>query len=404
MRMSTSTIFDLGVASIQQQTSAMVKTQQQIASGRRILTPEDDPVASARVLEVSQAKALNQQYDVNANSATSALGLEETALQSVDNLLLDVRTAIISTANPSLESTGFTALATGLRGRYQELLGLANSTDGNGQYIFSGYKGSTQPFSQIAPGNVSYNGDQGQRLIQIAPSRQIAVSDAGMDVFTRIKNGNGVFVTAAAAGNTGSGLISPGSGASYDGNRYQVSFNVVAGVTTYDVAQWNTATSAYDIPVSAATPYTSGNTITVGGGQFEIKGSPANGDTFTVQPSTNESLFATINNFITALESAAVSGNRIALTNSMTAAISNLDNGLQRVLTVHASVGTRMQEIEAVKSNGEDTGLQYEQTLSNLQDVDYAKAITDLTQQQMGLEAAQKTFQKIQTLSLFNYI
>lgn len=404
MRMSTSTIFDLGVTSMQQQTSAMVKTQQQISSGRRILTPEDDPVASARVLEVSQAKALNQQFDVNTNSAISALGLEESVLQSVDNLILDVRTAVISVANPSLDKAGFSALATDLRGRYQELLGLANSTDGNGQYMFSGYKGSTQPFSQLSPGNVAYNGDQGQRLIQIAPSRQISVNDAGLDVFMQIRNGNGAFVTAAAAGNTGTGLISAGSGPSYDGNSYQVSFNVVAGVTTYDVAQWNTATSAYDIPVSAATPYVSGNTITVGSGQFEIKGAPANGDTFTVQPSTNESLFATLNNFITALESAAVSGNRTALTNSMTAAISNLDNGLQQVLTVHASVGTRLQEIDAVKSSGEDTALQYDQTLSTLQDLDYAKAVTDLTRQQMGLEAAQKSFQKIQTLSLFNYI
>lgn len=404
MRMSTSTIFDLGVTSIQQQTSAMVKSQQQLATGRRILTPEDDPVASARVLEVSQAKSLNQQYDVNANSATSALGLVDNVLDSVTNLLLDVRTNTLSADVSSIDNSGLSGIAASLRGRYQELIGLANSTDGNGQYMFSGYKGTTQPFSQIAPGNVTYNGDQGQRLIQISPSRQVAVSDAGLDIFQQIRNGNGVFVTAASAGNTGSGLISPGSGASYDGNRYQVSFNVVAGVTTYDVAQWNTATSAYDIPVSAATPYTSGNTITVGGGQFEIKGSPANGDTFTVQPSTNESLFTTINNFITALETAALPGNRTALINSMTTALSNLDNGLEQVQKVRASVGTRMQEIDAVKFSGEGISLQYDQTLSGLQDLDYAKAITDLTRQQAGLEAAQKSFMKIQTLSLFNYI
>ncbi len=404
MRMSTSTIFDLGVTSIQQQTSAMVKSQQQLSTGRRILTPEDDPVASARVLEVSQAKSLNQQYGVNANSATSALGLVDNVLDSVTNLLLDVRTNTLSADVPSIDNSALSGIAASLRGRYQELLGLANSTDGNGQYMFSGYKGSTQPFSQIAPGNVTYNGDQGQRLIQISPSRQVAVSDAGLDIFQQIRNGNGVFVTAAAASNTGSGLISPGSGPSYDGNRYQISFNVVAGVTTYDVAQWNTATSAYDIPVSAATPYASGNTITVGGGQFEIKGSPANGDTFTVQPSTNESLFATINNFITALETAALPGNRTALVNSMTTALSNLDNGLEQVKKVRASVGTRMQEIDAVKVSGEGIGLQYDQTLSGLQDLDYAKAITDLTRQQAGLEAAQKSFMKIQTLSLFNYM
>jgi flagellar hook-associated protein 3 FlgL len=142
MRISTSTIFDLGVSSIQQQTSDMVKTQQQIASGRRILTPADDPVASARVLEVSQAKSLNQQYDVNTNSATSVLGMEDTVLGGVTNLLLDVHDAALTAQSPLMNHTSLSGLATGLRGRYQELLGLANSTDGNGQYLFSGYKGT----------------------------------------------------------------------------------------------------------------------------------------------------------------------------------------------------------------------------------------------------------------------
>lgn len=402
MRISTSTIFDLGVAGIQQQTSAMVKTQQQIATGRRVLTPADDPVASARVLELSQSKALNQQYDVNTDSAASALGLEDVVLEGVTNLLLDVHTTVLSASNPSMNNTTLSGLATGLRGRYEELLGLANSADSNGQYMFSGFKGSTQPFSQIAPGNVAYYGDQGQRLIQITPSRQIAASDSGFDVFQQIRNGNGTFVTAAGATNTGTGLISAGSATTaFDDKSYQISFT---SATTYDINQVNPTTGAIiATPVSGAT-YASGNSITVGGGELTITGAPVSGDKFTVKPSSNESLFATLNNFIVALETANVPSNRTALINSMNTAISNLDNGLERVLTVRASVGTRMQEIDAVKASGVDIGLQYDQTLSDLQDLDYAKAITDLTRQQVGLEAAQKSFLKIQDLSLFNFI
>ena len=193
-------------------------------------------MAAARVLEVSQSKAINQQYDVNTNSATSALGLEDATLTSVENLIQSVHDAAITAGGPSMDSATLKGLATGLRGSYQQLLGLANSTDGNGQYMFSGYKGSTQPFSETSPGNVAYNGDQGQRLMQISPSRQIAVSDAGSDVFMQIKNGNGTFVTAAAAGNTGTGLISAGSATTtYDGNSYQISFT---SATTYDVPSW----------------------------------------------------------------------------------------------------------------------------------------------------------------------
>ena len=194
MRISTSMIYDLGVAGIQKRTSDLIKTNQQVASGRRILTPQDDPVGASRVLEVSQAKALNQQYDVNTDSASSALGLEDAVLDSVTELILDVRTTALSAGGPLINNSSLAGMAAALRGRYQELLGLANSKDGEGQYMFSGYKGSILPFNgaapitPITPGNVTYNGDQGQRLIQVSPSRQIAVSDAGSDVFMQIKN------------------------------------------------------------------------------------------------------------------------------------------------------------------------------------------------------------------------
>lgn len=428
MRISTSMMYDLGVGSIQQQSAALTKTSQQVATGRRILTPADDPVAAARVLEVSQSKALNTQYDVNTDSATSALGMEETALASVGNLIQDVRTVAINAGNPTLDHSNLASLAADLRGRYQELLGIANSTDGNGQHMFSGYKGSTPPFSETVPGSVVYNGDQGQRLMQISPSRQIAVSDAGSDVFMQIKNGNGSFVTAASTTNTGTGLVSPGAvldpakwNAAANNKDFTIKFAVSAAippVTTYDIIDNVSGTSLLTGAAPAAAPYprtyTDGSAISLKsqgaeppfdyGAELDIKGSPANGDAFTVKASTNESIFTTLDNLITALETANVPGNRTALTNNLNTALSNLDNGLDRVLTVRASVGARMKENDSVKSTGQDVALQYDQTLSTLQDLDYAKALSDLEQQTVILEAAQKSFVKTQGLSLFNYI
>lgn len=406
MRISTNTIYDMGVSSIQQTTSDMLRSSQQVSSGRRILTPSDDPVAAARVLEVTQSQNLNLQYDTNTNSATSALGMEDSILGGVSNLILSMRTTAVYGGNGSLNNTDRLSLATELRSNYQELLGLANSTDGNGQYLFSGYQGTTPPFAEASPGNVGYYGDDGQRLIQISPSRQIAVSDSGSDIFQRIKNGNGTFVTAAVAGNTGSGVISQGTvTAAYDGNKYQISFTN-ATTATYNINQWNSATSAYDIPVVVGATYTSGNAISVGGGgQIQISGAPALGDTFTIDPSANQSLFKTINDLITTLETpVGASAGNAQLTTGLGAALQNLDNALNNVLTVRASVGSRMKEVDSVKSTGADLQLQYQQTISNLQDVDYAKAITDLTRQKASLEAAQMSFTKVQGLSLFNYI
>lgn len=405
MRISSNTIYDLGIGGIQQQTSDLIKLQQQVSTGRRILTPADDPVASARVLEVTQSSSLVKQYDVNTDSATSSLGLEESILASVGNLIMDVRTVAVNAGNPTLSNQDRAALAAELRGRYQELLGLANSADGNGQYLFSGYKGATQPFAETSPGNVTYQGDQGQRLIQISPSRQIAVSDSGSDVFERIKNGNGTFVAAAGTGNTGSGVISPGTATTaYDGNKYRISF---ASATTYNIEKWDSTLVPPDYAVVPGGPYTysSGSAISVGGGQVQISGSPAAGDTFTIDPSGNQSLFTTLGDLITLLETpvSGAAGNA-NLTNGLNTALSNLDNALDNVLKVRASVGARMKEVDSVKSTGEDLQLQYQQTLSNLQDLDYAKAISDLTRQQVNLEAAQKSFVSIQGLSLFNYI
>ena len=400
MRISTNTIYDMGVAGIQQQTSDLIKTQQQVSSGRRILSPSDDPVASARVLEVSQSQSLNKQYDTNTGSATSSLGLEDSMLSSVGNLIQDVRTAAIQAANAPLTDQDRAGIAMELRSRYQELLGLANSTDGNGQYMFSGYKGATKPFAENSLGNVTYQGDQGQRLIQISPSRQMAVSDSGASVFQQIKNGNGTIVGAAAAANTGSGIIDPATVTNLADPNLRQTVSIVFNnpPTTFNVTGTGNPGNV---------PYTAGSTISYNGWTMNIKGAPQSGDTFTVQPSSNVDMFKTLGDLITQLETPVQGGGASAtakLANNINTAIQNFDQSLQNVLTVRASVGARMNEVDSVKSTGQDLQLQYQQTISQLQDLDYAKAITDLTRQQTTLEAAQKSFTKVQGLSLFNYM
>lgn len=426
MRISTNTFYDLGIGQIQKQTSDLFKTQQQISTGRRILTPEDDPVGAARVLEVSQSAALNKQYDTNMGSASSVLALEESQLGSVVSLIQDVRTLAVQAGNATLDDNNLRALATDMRGRYQQLLGLANSTDGNGQYLFSGYRGSTLPFSETAPGNVAYNGDQGQRLMQISPSRQIATSDSGSDVFMRILNGNGTFVTAATTTNTGTGVVSPGTvldpaawTAVADKNltlAFNVDNSVIPPVTTYDVTDTSGNSVFTGVPpvVPYSQTYTSGAAISLRsppaltdyGIELSIEGSPATGDTFTIAPSDRQQdIFSTIDNLILALERGrATPAEATRLSNDLNTALQNLDHTQATALTVQASVGARMKEIDAVKSTGEDLALQYDQTISGLQDLDYAKAISDLTKQQQALDAAQKSFINIQGMSLFKYI
>lgn len=421
MRISTSTLFDVNVTSLNTQQSKLLNLNQQIASGRRILTPADDPAGAARALQVTQADATNAQYINNIGTTHDSVALSEGVLGGVTTLIQNMQTTAVSAGNPVMSNADRKTLASTLQDNLNQLTTMANTTDAVGNYLFSGFKGSTQPFVN-SPAGVQYMGDDGQRLIQVSANRQLAASDSGADTFMRIKNGNGTFVTGPAAANTGSGVISGGSlavpppTAAQLGNTYTISFAapVVAGgqptytVTGTDLTGAALPTAGQPGALPTAVAYTSGQAINFNGIQFNISGTPtAPGDTFTIAPSSNESVFTTITNLINTLNSPITQGDaagQARLTNSINHGLDGMNNALNGVLTTRAALGSRLNELDSLKSTGTDLSNQYKQTLSNLQDVDYNKAITDLTQQQTMLTAAQKSFLQIQNLSMFTYM
>jgi flagellar hook-associated protein 3 FlgL len=287
-----------------------------------------------------------------------------------------------------------------------DLLGSANTTDGTGTYLFSGYKTTTQPFTQT-PTGATYQGDQGQRSLQVGSARKMPVSESGGAIFESITTGNGSFVTAAAGTNTGSGIIAPGTVTNRNqltNHDYTIQFTVTGtpATTTYDVID---QTQSPPQTVSAGQPYTAGASISVAGMSFDIKGDPANNDKFSVTPSQKQSVFSTITQLITTLRTPADgSTGKAALANGLSIAGANMKNALDNVLTVQASVGARLKELDTLDSTGDDLNVQYTATLGDLQDLDMVKAISLFSQQQMTLQAAQMSFKTMSGLSLFNYI
>lgn len=402
MRISTNTIYDSGAAQLGDLQTGVVKTQQQLSTGRRILTPADDPIASSRALEVTQSQSVNTQFGVNRQSAKTSLALVEQALASVTSILQDVQTLAINGGDGALSSADRASLGTALSGSLDDLLGLANSSDGAGSFLFAGFQTAKLPFTKTVTG-AQYQGDQGQRLLQVDSSRQIPTTDSGSAVFESNLTGNGTFVTAAAAANTGSGIVSSGSvtnTALLTGHNYDITFTVLAGVTTYDVLDTTTG-----LPVSAANPYTSGQPIAFDGLQFDVTGSPADTDKFTVSPSINQSIFTTLTNLITTLNTPATgAAGQAKLANGLNTASDNVNKALDNVLTIRSTVGSRLKELDSLDSASSDLDIQYKQTLSNLQDLDYIKSLSNFAQQQTTLEAAQKSFIKVTGLSLFDFI
>jgi flagellar hook-associated protein 3 FlgL len=400
MRISTSNVYDTNVSMLNQQQAALLHTNQQVSSGRRMLTPGDDPIASSNALQVSQADASNTQLTTNRNAAKSSIGLAEATLQSVTTLIQDVKTMAIQAGSGALSPSDKQSIGVAIQGRYEELIGLANSTDGTGNYIFSGYQGRTLPFVNTALG-VQYMADDGQRMMQVSNSRQMPTSESGAEIFMRVKSGNGKIVTEASPSNTGLASISQGTVTNatlLTGSEYKLNFT---SPSTFDV------TDAKGLIVSQANKYVSGEAIMLPGLHVSLMGTPEPGDSFTVAPSSNEGIFKTMSDLLTALNEPATAGDPVAsaqFTSSLSKAMSGLDQGLDKVLSVRAALGSRLNELDSLQATGEDMGLQYKQTLSNMQDLDYNKAISDLNRQTTSLQAAQKSFKQVAELTMFNYM
>lgn len=405
MRISTNSIYATSTAQLGTLQTQLARTQMQLSTNKKLLAPSDDPIASARALEVTQSQSINSQFATNRANARSALSQEEVSLSGVQSLIQDVQGIAVAAGGGANTAADRTTYANELQGRLDDLIALANSSDGNGGYVFSGYRSSTPPFVQNG-GAVDYHGDNGEVQLQVAGARKLAVNDAGSTVFTGIATANGTFATAANPSNTGTGLISNGSvvdASALTGRNYSLDFTVGAtGTTTYTVTD---QTAVPPAAVVSDAPYIAGQAVTVAGMQFDIKGTPGNGDQFTVKPSDRQSLFTTVSKLIDTLRApVATDKDKATLDKGLQDAIGNLSMGLDNVLAVRASVGSRMKELDTLDSVGSDTDLQYQATLSGLQDLDIVQAISLFTQQTQTLQAAQKTFNSISGLSLFNYI
>lgn len=406
MRISTNLLYSTGVKGINEQWSAALKAQQQITTGRRILTPSDDPVAAAEALNVQSLQDINTQFATNIKYATSALSYEDGQLGSIVDIFGRLNELAAQATGYATSPSQRSAIAAELRSRFDGLLAIANSKDENGQYLFAGFMGDTQPFTGTVDGGVTYSGDDGQRQMQISASRVIETGDSGSSVFMRIANGNGVFSTSYGSGNTGNGAISGGSVSdpaawvAPASGQYTLVFT---SATTYELRDNTT--------VLSSGTYTAGNPIPLQNGAVSlgasvtVTGAPATGDSFTIAPSTNQSLFASIANLIHAVESTGTTDADVARYQmDVRNASSDLKLAMNNVVRVRGAVGARQNEVDSVGAINADLKIQYASTLSNLQDVDIVAASAELSQRQTQLQAAQKSFTMVSQLSLFTYL
>lgn len=299
LRISTPTLFQRGINSMLEQQAKLSYTQEQIASGKKILSPADDPAASAQLLELGRAIATVNQYQENAGRAQSRLEVEEVAISSVAGALQRVRELAVQGGAGTFTPAQRASMAVEVREMQAHILSQANTKDSNGEYIFSGFQGRVQPFTELG-GVYTYHGDMGRRELQISADRTLADRDSGFAVFM-------------------------------------------------------------DVPTSA------------GGAQ---------------------NMFAMMEQIAVDLEAGT----------APTAPLADVDEAIAHLAQVLASIGGRLKSIDEQTEVNADFITTMEISRANIGELDYAEAITRFSQQQVALEAAQKSFAQIQGMSLFNFI
>jgi flagellar hook-associated protein 3 FlgL len=404
MRVPTTQFYLQGIEAFGQQQSKLVKLQQQISTGVRLINPSDDPVAASKVLGLDQTIQRQKQYQQNISIAENRLKLQETILISVENVSFRLKELSIQAHTGAIGQGDRDVISVEVKQRLDELIGLANTKDASGDYLFAGYQSRAEPFSASKTGSiehVTYQGDQGTRSLQISESRQVQVDNSGSEIFLEIPS-QMALNESAATGNSGSGVISPAqvfNAATYVPSNITITFT---SATEYNVI--DSATPAND--VTGAT-YEPGDSIDVGGVRFSITGSPVGptlttgGDVFTTSSGKFKDPFESIQTLADTLDKSDSTAQR---TENYAMFLEDLDNFFNKVLEVRTSIGGRLNALESQKEANEADIFVTQAMLSTLRDTDLAEAISQLTLEQATLEAAQAVFSRITSSSLFNYL
>lgn len=373
------------------------RTQLQVATGSRILSPADDPEGAARIKELSRALDRVAVHQDHVEAVRRRRSLEEQALAGVTDVLERLRELTIRASSPALDEAGRASLAVEVRDLEQRLLQLANTTDGQGEYLFAGSRTQNQAFT-AANGVVTYAGDQSIRLVQIGDGRSVPDGHSGDRVFMDIPGGNGRFSVSPSAGNTGTGVVLDSyvaDPALWTNQSYTLAFT--------GPGAWE-ATDSVGAVVASGT-YASGDVISFEGLAVQLDGEPVAGDAFDIQPSVPISMFDVARDLATSLETAAPGPTGLAqLRNALNGAQQSLDQALDSVSASRTQVGTALSAVESQRDINDGLALELESTISTIRDLDYAEALSRLEMQLFGLDAAQKAFVQTSQLGLFRYL
>ena len=399
-RISSVEQFRQGIDNILSQQARLNETQLQLSTGKRVNRPSDDPSASTQLLKLSTLRSKTEQYNRNIESARNQLQLQESVLSSVSNVLQRVRELTVQANNATQSDESRAAIADEIYNRVDELLQYANTKDPDGEYIFSGFNARSRAFVESGAG-YTYQGDQGERMLQISEDLQVAVRSSGVDVFASAKTGDGRFTLLTDAANQGNALVSMTSVTDATLDDYTLTF--AAGANPGDPLTYQVVDSTATV-VSSGT-YEGGATISFGGVSLEVQADPAAGDSFQINESSKQDIFTTLKALADSLNTPNDTNADYALqANNLNIALQSLDQALVTNQTFRTKVGNGLQVLDQRTEANLDNLIRIDTQISEIEDLDFASAVSELNLQTVALQAAQQSYIKIQGLSLFNFL
>lgn len=411
MRISTSWQYQQSLSTMLDQQAELSQTQNEVSTGNAINVASDNPIGAAQIVGLNHILAENTQYTTNINSANTRLSTETSTLSTVSNVLNSVNDIALGAMNSAMSSSDLSNMATQLTQYRNQLVQLANTTDANGQALFAGTSNTTTPFvMNSSSGAVTYAGNTQQSYSAIGQGLQVANGDPGAGLFMNLPVGNGSFVASAGSGNTGTLVVGANSVTSTTAFQAATASGPLNDTITFGANGTYAVTDASGNPVtdSSGNPitgtYTDGGSISFDGMSVTMSGTPAAGDKVSVQSdsATNtQDVFTTLNNMITALQSG---GSSAQISNTLNRQLESLNQAMNSVSNTQVAVGSRIDTLQQQQSDYSDLGLTYKTALTDVQSVDMATAISNLSLQSTALQASQQVFAKVQGTSLFNYL
>ncbi len=410
MRISSAQINQQGINRMLELGREVADTQQQMAAGKRVVRPSDDPVGAARIVRINQELSVRAQYQRNIDAADARLAQEETVLSQIMDVLQRVRELTLIASNGVQTPDDRRFVAAEIEARFEELVSLVNARGPDGDYLFSGFAGDVKPF-EVDGERVLFHGDEGQRRLQVDSGQYVTVTDSGRDVFMDIESRSPVFSTRPHPDNDPLAAATIAAGEVTDREALAEFYPDDVIIEFRPLAESPTGDSNFTVRRVSDNrivegfenvSYRPGVAVEIAGMSIRINGQPQEGDRFFVETTNKQDMLSTVRSITSGLTRLDPAVEPEAFQNLLDDGLTGLDNATNRLLSVQADIGARLNTIDSARSLHDSLNLEAQALLSDIQDLDFAEAASRLSFQSFLLEAAQQSFVRISNLSLFN--